>query len=75
MALSAERAGYSKNKESGSKDTALGCLLRGLNGLSPLAAVSWSDGALQNIKFQALSLRVSGVGCQVSGKRNIKAET
>jgi hypothetical protein len=33
----------------------------GLNGHSPLAAVSWSDGALQNIKFQALSLRVSGV--------------
>jgi hypothetical protein len=47
----------------------------GLSGLSPLAAVCWSGGALENIKFQALSLRVSGVGCQVSGKRNIEAET
>jgi len=25
------------------------------------------DGALQNIKFQATNLRVSGVGVQVSG--------
>jgi len=32
-------------------------------------------GALQNIKFQAPNLKVSGVGCQVSGKRNIEAET
>ncbi len=30
----------------------------------------WSGGALKNIKFHALSLRVSGVGCQVSGKKN-----
>jgi hypothetical protein len=29
---------------------------------------------MQNIKFQAPNLRVSGVGCQVSGKRNIEAE-
>ena len=29
----------------------------------------------QNPKFQAPNLKVSGVGCQVSGKRNIEAET
>ncbi len=29
----------------------------------------WSNGALQNIKFQALSLRVSGVRGQGSGVR------
>jgi hypothetical protein len=34
----------------------------------------WSGGALKNIKFQALSLRVAGVGCQVSGKKNKKTE-
>jgi hypothetical protein len=28
---------------------------------SPLAAVGWSDGALQNFKFQAPDLRVLGV--------------
>jgi hypothetical protein len=32
----------------------------------------WSGGALQNIKFQSPNLRVSGVGCQVSGKKNKK---
>jgi hypothetical protein len=31
--------------------------------------------ALQNIKFQAPNLRVSGVGCQVSGKKNKNNET
>jgi len=35
----------------------------------------WSNGALQNIKFQAPSLRVSGVGCQVSGTKDKKTET
>jgi hypothetical protein len=35
----------------------------------------WSDGASQNIKFQAPNLRVSGVGCQVSGKKNKNTET
>jgi hypothetical protein len=35
----------------------------------------WSNGALQNIKFQAPSLRVSGVGCQVSGKKDKQTET
>ena len=34
-----------------------------------------SNGALQNIKFQAPQLKVSGVRCQVSGKRNREAET
>jgi hypothetical protein len=29
----------------------------------------WSNGALKNIKFQAPNLRVSGVGCQVSGRK------
>jgi len=43
--------------------------------LFPLAAVCWSDGARQNIKFQAPNLKVSGVGCQVSGKKNKKSET
>jgi hypothetical protein len=46
-----------------------------LNAHSPLAAVCWSDGALQNIKFQAPNLRVSGVppeADQVSGKKNKK---
>jgi hypothetical protein len=33
-----------------------------------------SAGAMQNIKFQAPNLRVLGVGCQVSGKRNIEVE-
>jgi hypothetical protein len=36
-------------------------------GLSPLAAVCWSGGVLQNIKLQAPNLSVLGVGCQVSG--------
>jgi hypothetical protein len=31
--------------------------------------------AWQNIKLQAPNLRVSGVGCQVSGKKNKKTET
>jgi hypothetical protein len=35
----------------------------------------WSNGALQNIKFQAPNLKVSGVRCQVSGKKNKKSET
>ena len=30
---------------------------------------------IRNPKSQAPNLRVSGVGCQVSGKRNIKTET
>jgi hypothetical protein len=29
----------------------------------------------QNPKSQAPNLKVSGIGCQVSGKRNIEAET
>jgi hypothetical protein len=62
-------------KNLGPKDPALGCPLRELQYVFPLAAVCWSDGALQNIKFQALSLGVSGVGCQVSGKKNKKTET
>ena len=45
------------------KDPALDCPLRGLPYSFPLAAVSWSDGALQNFKVQAPNLRVSGVGC------------
>jgi hypothetical protein len=32
----------------------------------------WSGGALQNNKSQAPNLRVLGVGCQVSGKKNKK---
>jgi hypothetical protein len=36
---------------------------------------SQSSGALQNIKFQAPNLKVSGVGFQVSGKKNKKSET
>jgi len=31
-----------------------------------------SEEAMQNIKFQAPNLKVSGVGCQVSGKNNKK---
>jgi hypothetical protein len=50
----------------------LDCPLRGLPYSFPLAAVCWSDGALQNIKFQAPNFKVSGVGCQVSGKKNKK---
>ncbi len=57
------------------KNPALDCTLRGLECSFPLAAVCWSDGALKNIKFQAPNLRVSGVGCQVSGKKNKKTET
>jgi len=30
---------------------------------------------IPNPKSQATNLRVSGVGCQVSGKKNTKAET
>jgi len=54
------------------KDPALDCPLRGLPYSFPLAAVCWSGGSLQNNKTQALRLRVSGVGCQVSGKKNKK---
>ena len=39
------------------------------------AEVCRSNGALKNIKFQAPNLRVSGVRCRVSGKRNLEAET
>jgi hypothetical protein len=35
----------------------------------------WSNGALKNIKSQAANLKVSGVGCQVSGKKNKNTET
>jgi hypothetical protein len=41
----------------------------------PRAKICWSNEALQNIKFQAPNLRVSGVGCQVSGKKNKNTET
>jgi hypothetical protein len=34
----------------------------------------WSSGVLQKLKFQAPNLRVLGVRCQVSGKRNKEAE-
>jgi hypothetical protein len=40
-----------------------------------MACGTWSDGALQNIKFQEPNLRVLGVRCRVSGRRNIKAVT
>jgi hypothetical protein len=64
------------------KDPAFDCPLRGFTYSFPLAAVHWSDEALQNIKFQAPNLKVSGVRCRVSGVRcqgrktkNLKPET
>jgi hypothetical protein len=56
-------------------DPALDCPLRGLPYSFLLSAVFWSDGAFKNIKFQAPSFRVSGVGCQVSGKKDKQTET
>ena len=35
------------------------CQRGGLNALSPLAAVCWSHGALQNIKFQYQMTKIS----------------
>ena len=59
-------------------------LQRGLLGSFLDEEFRWSGGVMQNIKFQAPNLRmsgvppeadqVSGVRCQVSGKRNKKAE-
>jgi hypothetical protein len=46
-----------------------------LNALSSHAAVCWSDETLQNIKFQAPNLRVSGVGCQGRKTKKLKPET
>jgi hypothetical protein len=63
------------------KEPALDCPLKGLNGLSPLrqsAGVMEHCRILNHRKLQVLSLRVSGVppeADQVSGKRNIEAET
>jgi len=34
----------------------------------------WSGGALKNIKFQALSLRVAGVGCQERKTKKLNTE-
>jgi hypothetical protein len=39
----------------------------GLQSSFPSCGSLMGDGALQNIKFQATNLRVSGVGVQVSG--------
>jgi hypothetical protein len=44
----------------------------------PRAKICWSNEALQNIKFQAPNLRVSGVppeADQMSGKKNKNTET
>ena len=53
----------------------MACQGGGFNALSPPAGVCLSNGALQNIKFQAPNLKVLGVGFQVSGRRNIEANT
>jgi hypothetical protein len=71
------QAGYSKSREK-PKGPGFGLPPEGASWSFPSAAVCWSDGASQNIKLLALSLRVSGVppeADQVSGKRNIEAET
>jgi hypothetical protein len=41
------------------------------------AVVCWSDGVTEHCKISnfKLNLRVSGVGCQVSGKKNKTTET
>jgi hypothetical protein len=44
-------------------------------GFVRLSFMQKSAEALQNIKSQAPNLRVSGVGCQVSGKKDKKTET
>jgi len=66
------------SKESGSKGPGFGLPPEGTTIVFPPCGSLlewWSNGALRNIKFQAPSLRVSGVGCQVSGERKIEAET
>jgi hypothetical protein len=77
VAPSKARVGYSTSK-GGPKGTGFELPPDGAQWSFPSAAVCWSDGALQNIKFQALSLRVSGVppeADQVSGKKHVEAET
>jgi len=41
----------------------------------PRAKICWSNEALQNIKFQAPNLRVSGVRCQGRKTKTLKPET
>ena len=81
MAPSAGRAGYSKRKESGFKRPGFGLPPMGLSGLSPLAAVCWSEGTLQNIKLVLRTPHPAGgspvskryvSGFQVSGVRKKK---
>jgi hypothetical protein len=62
-------------KNLGPEDPPLSRPQRGIMTSFLHAEVCWSGGSLQNNKSQALSLRVSGVRCQVSGKKNKKTET
>jgi hypothetical protein len=49
------------SKESGPNGPGFRLPAQGFTYSFPLAAVHWSDEALQNIKFQAPNLKVSGV--------------
>ena len=63
--------GSLKVKNPGPKDLALNHRQKGLLTSYFHAAVFWSDGVRQKLKFQAPNLRVSGVGCQVSGETSM----
>jgi len=77
---------YAKVKNPDPKDPALDGPLRGLQCSFFFAAVCWSDGALQNIKFQAPNRdparrvgtpkeKSQGFRCQVSDRKDKKTET
>jgi hypothetical protein len=62
------------SEESGLRGPALSCPQRELQESLLCSGIKWSGGSLQNIKFQAPNLRVSGVRCQGRKRKTLKPE-
>jgi hypothetical protein len=62
-------------KNPGPRDLALSCPQRGTFRSFLDECICWSNGVVESMKSQTPSTKSQGFRCQVSGKRNTKAET